>query len=401
MQQVKVIVTVRQGRSLPIVGLACSLSDRPDAGQFGTTDSNGMLSAHFPGGSQVRFSVLSKKMNAHKYIGTLQLGPDSIAEQHFTAVVDLIKLEADTQLHPSDSQQTVYPDMIPPRQPTNRSPEGSNKQHPQGVSAASGADAQGNPETKVDAQNATLISLEQMQKMWPLVKSSKHQALQDFASELNTNLAQYKLDTPLRKAHFFAQVMQELGGAFEPQESLNYAPTKTPIMRHGKPVLDVDGQPKMKKGLIQIFSYFADHPDEAYQYGRTKDHAANEQEIAVRAYANRLGNGDVASRDGWAYRGRGCLQITGRKGYRAFTQSYKEFWPGEAVDFERSPDMLSLPKYQARSGVWFWLHNNLYLIADKGFDDSSVDSITTIVNKNTDSYGSRKNNFKLTWAIFR
>lgn len=107
-----------------------------------------------------------------------------------------------------------------------------------------------------------------------------------------------KLDTRERLIHFLAQMRQEARDDARLVEGLNYNP----------------------QGLRNTFDYFLNHPDDADRYGRTEDHPADQVSIANLAYANRLGNGDADSGDGWAYRGRGLFQLTGRANYRAFSE---------------------------------------------------------------------------------
>ncbi|MFV2092927.1 MAG: glycoside hydrolase family 19 protein [Hyphomicrobiales bacterium] len=123
-------------------------------------------------------------------------------------------------------------------------------------------------------------------------------------------------------------------------------------------------------------------------YGRTADHPANQQAIANRAQANRNGNGDVASGDGWRYRGRGIFQLTGRANYRAFSLVHTEMF-GEVIDFEKNPDLLFEPKYAVRSALFFWSKNGLYAIADRGVNEGAANAITRIINRRTDTYEDR------------
>lgn len=116
-------------------------------------------------------------------------------------------------------------------------------------------------------------------------------------------------------------------------------------------------------------------------HGRTSSHEANQEAIANHAYANRIGNGNIESGDGWRYRGRGIKQLTGRDNYRDFTTFHAEFW-GESVDFEANPELLtSDPKYAVRSGIYFWAKHNLGSKADAGATKDAADEISAIVNE--------------------
>lgn len=205
------------------------------------------------------------------------------------------------------------------------------------------------------------FTLAMMQHIFP---SANVATLQAAITELNTNIILFKLDTPLRREHFFAQIRREAGPslAVHDGESLNYPPDR----------------------LRLKFSYFQQHPDEADLYGRTSQHPANEQAIANRAYANRNGNGNIASEDGWKYRGRGLIQITGRTQYQNFSEWHRHNssgWPSEAnldflVDYERVGEI----KYAVRSAAAYWINNRMYETADHGATEDVVDNITRAIN---------------------
>lgn len=240
------------------------------------------------------------------------------------------------------------------------------------VNVTKGTTAANDPEINKKVKVDILITMEQMQKMWPHVKAVKLKPIMD---ELNINIVEYKLDTSLRKAHFFAQIMQEIGPSFTPGEDLRYRPKN-----------------------LKKFSYYKKFPHEAEQDGLTSEHPANIINIANKAYDDKyrppkfkLGNTQPG--DGWKYRGRGLKQLTGRNNYTNFNNEYPKVWPGENVNFVDHPELLEQPKYAVRSAMWFWLKHNLATIADKGESDATVDEITSIINLGTDSYMIRKLNF--------
>lgn len=111
--------------------------------------------------------------------------------------------------------------------------------------------------------------------------------------------------------------------------------------------------------------------------------------IANHAYANRIGNGDIESGDGWAYRGRGLFQLTGRGNYREFTEWHETAF-GEGVDFEAEPDRAAEPVYAVRSAVFFWLNRGMSYLADAGLTDEATDAITRRINRFTDSDRERR-----------
>ncbi|MGY5710438.1 glycoside hydrolase family 19 protein, partial [Vibrio cincinnatiensis] len=115
--------------------------------------------------------------------------------------------------------------------------------------------------------------------------------------------------------------------------------------------------------------------------------------IANGAYANRNGNGNVISGDGWKYRGRGMIQLTGKANYISMQNLHNNLW-SEDKDFIAQPDLLLEPKYAVRSALVFWVEKKLYLKADKGIDKNTTDSITAVINKNTTTYKLRHDNLK-------
>lgn len=227
------------------------------------------------------------------------------------------------------------------------------------------------------------FTLTMMHRLFP---HANRDALQEVADELNAHLQAYKLDTPLRRAHFFAKVMQETGSSLTREEGFIWKASS----------------------LIAKFSYFHNHPDQANAHGYhhvrpikadgTSMNQVDFEAIANGAYGGRaeLGNGNYASGDGWRYRGRGLKQLTGRANYRAFTKwhvAMQNEWPQEVVDFETNPDLLVQPKYAARSAAYFWVDRNLPEKADQGETATQVNAITEVVNLHTDSYAARVENF--------
>lgn len=155
---------------------------------------------------------------------------------------------------------------------------------------------------------------------------------------------QFKINTSIRLAHFLAQCAHESGGFRVTQENLNYS----------------------AKSLTVVFNkYF---PTEA----STINYARNPQNIANKVYANRMGNGSEASGDGYKFRGRGFIQLTGKSNYILFGKAIGE-------DICANPDLVS-SKYALLSAAWFWSKNGLNKLADGGPTDEVVTSITKRVN---------------------
>lgn len=170
--------------------------------------------------------------------------------------------------------------------------------------------------------------------------------------------AKFQINTPLRLAHFLAQCGHESGGFRVTQENLNYS----------------------AKGLMGIFKKYFPTEAIANAYQR------NPQKIANKVYANRMSNGDEASGDGFKFRGRGYIQLTGRANYTAFGKSIGE-------DVASNPDSVS-GKYALLSAAWFWSNNGLNKLADGGATDAVVTSITKRVNGGTIGLPDRIKHFK-------
>lgn len=155
----------------------------------------------------------------------------------------------------------------------------------------------------------------------------------------------FNVNTPLRLAHFLAQCGHESGGFRISQENLNYS----------------------IKGLTGIFKkYF---PTEA----AATPYAKQPVKIANKVYGGRMGNGVEATGDGYKFRGRGFIQLTGRDNYTAFAKTVTE------DDILANPDLVG-SKYQLASAAWFWNKNKLNEIADGGVSDEIVTKITKRVN---------------------
>lgn len=148
-----------------------------------------------------------------------------------------------------------------------------------------------------------------------------------YLPDLNALLPRYNIDTPLRIAHFLSQVLHESSRLKYTLENMTYSATR----------------------LRQVFPrYFTETQAQAY--------ANKPQSIGSRVYKGRMGNGDEASGDGYRFRGRGLIQLTGRSNYGEFSS-----WVGE--DVVASPGLVS-DKYAVASAVFFWETNNLNTLAE-------------------------------------
>lgn len=178
-----------------------------------------------------------------------------------------------------------------------------------------------------------------------LIASGIHptQAAQ-FAGPLTDACNRFGITTPLRQAAFVAQCAHESAGFTMLVENLNY---------HNAAILD---------GLFSAVHGLADAKALI---------AAGPIAIANRVYANRNGNGDESSGDGWAYRGRGLIQVTGRSNYSRMTVLISD-----GNDYESVPDLLAQPEWACLSAAAWWQSHGCNALADTG----SIDQITRVVN---------------------
>ncbi len=167
----------------------------------------------------------------------------------------------------------------------------------------------------------------------------------------------YKL-TPVRAAHFFAQTAHESGDFKAFSENLNYS----------------------AQGLQGIFGkYFPGNLEESY--------ARNPEKIANRVYASRMGNGDEKSGDGYKFRGRGALQLTGKDNYAAFAKYLGK------PEIMTHPDLVAT-EYSFESAMFFFDKNKLWEICDKGVNDAAILSLTKRINGGTHGLEDRTNKTK-------
>lgn len=162
-------------------------------------------------------------------------------------------------------------------------------------------------------------------------------------NKYKTLLNKNEVVTSLRISHLLAQLHHESN--LEPiQENLNYSAAR----------------------LLKIFPKYFKTIEDAKLYERQPEKIAN------RVYANRMGNGDEASGDGWKFRGRGFIQITGRKNYQALSNATK-------IDYINAPDKLLNEADSMISALWYWSSNGLNKYADK-------DDILTITKRINGAY---------------
>ena len=153
----------------------------------------------------------------------------------------------------------------------------------------------------------------------------------------------FEINTPLRLAHFLAQCGHESGGFKAVSENLNYGAA----------------------GLQSIFKKY-------FTAESAKEFERKPEKIANIVYANRMGNGPQASGEGYKFRGRGYIQLTGKDNYTAFDKVVED-------DILANPDLVAT-KYPLLSAAWFFHKNGLHKIADEGATDAVVTKVTKRVN---------------------
>lgn len=198
------------------------------------------------------------------------------------------------------------------------------------------------------------VTLELLKEICPKTKAT---VLAKYVGPLNTVGEHFGLfDNPKRMAAFLAQVAHESGGLNIIQENLNYS----------------------AKGLTTTFKkYFP-------TLASTNGYARNPQKIANKVYANRMGNGPESSGDGYKFRGRGLIQLTGKNNYTMFSRSI-----GKSLDDTIA--YLGTPEGAVASAVWFWDANKLNIYADKG----DFVGLTRRINGGTIGLADRKHHYDI------
>ena len=174
----------------------------------------------------------------------------------------------------------------------------------------------------------------------------------------------FNISNPLRLAHFLAQCGHESAGFKAIQENLNYS----------------------ADGLKKIFpKYFPGNLAEGY--------ARNPEKIASKVYGSRMGNGDETTKEGFKFRGRGYIQLTGKDNYTKFAKFIGE-------DTVGNPDLVAT-KYPLASAAFFFDSNKLWEICDKGADDATVTAVTKRVNGGTIGLADRIKHFKEYFGLLK
>ena len=199
-----------------------------------------------------------------------------------------------------------------------------------------------------------MITIELLQKVCP---GTKKTILEKYVGPLYTIALYYDIaDTKERTAAFIAQLAHESGGFNTVIENLNYS----------------------AEGLTRVFPKYFPSLDLANQYAR------NPEKIANRVYANRMKNTDKASGDGWKFRGRELIQITGKDNYTKFAQSLE-------MDLNATVEYLETPSGAAVSAGWFWDTNKLNSYCDK----NDFIGLTKRINGGTNGLADRQHHYEV------
>ena len=171
--------------------------------------------------------------------------------------------------------------------------------------------------------------------------------------ELQSVMDKFGINSPVRMSHFLGQCAHESGDFKFKSENLNYS----------------------TKGLLATFpKYFK-------QSGLAEAYARNPERIASRVYADRIGNGAEGTGDGWKFRGRGYIQLTGKSNYSTFDGFVNE-------DIISNPDLVA-KKYPLLSAAWFFHRNKLNTISDKGLSETVILELTKKINGGTNGLQDR------------
>lgn len=181
-------------------------------------------------------------------------------------------------------------------------------------------------------------------------------------AQIPDTAAKFNITTPLRLAHFLAQCAHESGNFKLVSENLNYSSDR----------------------LKKVFpKYFPGTLSESY--------ARNPEKIASRVYGGRMGNGDETTKEGFKFRGRGFIQLTGKQNYTNFTKFIGE-------DCVANPDLVA-SKYPLSSAAFFFNSNKLWEICDKGADDATVTALTKRINGGNLGLPDRIKHFKEYYSL--
>ena len=176
-------------------------------------------------------------------------------------------------------------------------------------------------------------------------------------AQIDALVEKFNITSPIRLAHFLAQCAHESGNFKVVYENLNYSAQR----------------------LVQVFPRYFPNLTAAAPYDRQPEKIAN------RVYASRMGNGDEASGEGYKFRGRGYIQLTGKNNYKSFGQFIGK-------DLVTNPDLVAT-EYPLMSAAFFFNSNSLWAICDRGDSADTVTAVTRRVNGGTHGLQDRLEKF--------
>ncbi|MGU7839186.1 glycoside hydrolase family 19 protein [Burkholderia sp. AW33-5] len=222
-----------------------------------------------------------------------------------------------------------------------------------------------------------LITLAMLTAVEPSNSTKYYQSILPY---LNKYALIYRVNKPKRIAHFISQSAHE-SHLRDSEEGLDYKPTnmrKTFGCKGGKKYYD-EKCDDCKRGRLREKLW----SQEAY-------YSHNPERLANYVYANRMGNGDEDSGDGYKYRGRGFIQVTGKDDYQSFQNKHNRRFPVDQQDFVNNPDLVaSRLEYAVESAFVFWERKNLNSTSDNG----TVADVTQIVNGGQNGYEDRRRRY--------
>lgn len=188
------------------------------------------------------------------------------------------------------------------------------------------------------------------------INNLKNAVPDSIIAEIPQVMSKFSINTTLRLSHFLAQCAEESENFKVLSENLDYS----------------------VQALLSVFHKY-------FNSGNVNEYARNPVKIANLVYANRMGNGPEASGDGYKFRGRGYIEITGKDNYKAFGETI-------GVDLVSNPDLVAT-KYPLLSAAWFFSSHGLNVIADRGANNQIVTIITEHVNGGNNGLSVREANF--------
>lgn len=189
------------------------------------------------------------------------------------------------------------------------------------------------------------------------------------STQMLSVVTKYNITEPLRLAHFMSQIAHESGNFSAVRENLNYS----------------------ADSLLRVFPKYFKKADGTPDRQLAEKYARNSEMIGSRVYGNRMGNGDEASKEGFLFRGRGYIQLTGKDNYRAFSTFIGE-------DCVANPDLVAT-KYPMDSAIWFFDRNKLWAICDKGSTPEVVKQLTLKINGGTHGLEDRQSKFDTFYSL--